>query len=242
MAKNNPTIHVAVAGWTTVALVAYLYNRHRSSSKKVSDPAFVKVTAAGQQHHPSALRNRIPILKALLKLLPDSDTTDGCALEIATGTGALLEVVAPAFPQLSFQPSEYVPAVAAAPSEQWSKHGKIGLRLGLDELANIDEHGCKVFSNCVPAVALDLLKPWPLIVAERPGSFHLILCSNTLHITPWECAIGLFRGSGQLVSRRGGLETGVLATVRYSPPPFTPYRSSPCLLSDRTHTRAAPCV
>ena len=117
------------------------------------DPS--KHVAAGQQHHPSALRNRIPILKALLKLLPEEFS--GQAIEIATGTGALLEVVAPAFPKLTFQPTEYVPAVAARPEEQWSKHGKIGLRQGLDELANIDEHGCMIFSNCLPAKELDLM-------------------------------------------------------------------------------------
>ena len=89
--------------------------------KMAPDPT--KDVAKGQTHHPSALRNRVPILKALLKLLPDSDTWEGDALEVATGTGALLEVLAPAYPKLSWLPSEYVPEVAAAPEEQWSKRG-----------------------------------------------------------------------------------------------------------------------
>ena len=149
------------------------------------------------------MRNRIPILKTVLKLLPDSDTLSGLALEIATGTGALMEVVAPAFPCLTYQPSEYVPEVPAAPEEQWSKHGKIGLRLDLDELANIDEHGCKVFKNCLPAIALDLSKPWPSAVTEK--AFVLLICGNTLHITPWECSQGLLAGAGQALASGGNL-------------------------------------
>ena len=158
----------------------------------------------GQQHHPSALRNRIPILKTMFRLLPDSDSFSGLALEIATGTGALMEVVAPAYPLLAYQPSELVLEVAAAPEEQWSKHGKIGLRHGLDELANIDEHG-KVFKNCMPAIALDLMKPWPSDVTDRNGTFTLVLCTNTLHITPWECSENLLRGAGQALALGGHL-------------------------------------
>ena len=164
----------------------------------VSDPT---AHVAGQQHHPSALRNRIPILKALLAILPDD--IEGDALEIATGTGALLEVVAPGFPKLTFRPSEYVPAAAAAPEEQWSKHGKIGLRAGLDELANIDAHGRAVFSNCLPAIALDLREPWPAAVAD--ASLSLVICANTLHITPWACSEGLFEHAARALKPGGHL-------------------------------------
>jgi len=158
---------------------------------------------ASQRHHPSALRNRIPILKMLLKHIPDSDEFSGLALEIATGTGALMEVTAPAFPCLAYQPSEYVPEETVPPEQQWSKHGKIGLRHGLDELANIDEHGCQVFNNCLPAIALDLLKPWPAAVSEK--QFVLILCSNTLHITPWAATEGLFQGASKVLASGGHL-------------------------------------
>lgn len=116
-----------------------------------------------------------------------------------------MEVVAPAFPQLMFQPSEFVPEVQAAPDEQWSKHGKIGLRLDLDELSNINEHGCKIFKNCLPAVALDLLKPWPINTVDTRGKVVVILCSNTLHITPWECSVGLFQEAGAVLAVGGHL-------------------------------------
>jgi len=173
----------------------------RAIEPPVADPSAHVIT--GQQHHPSALRNRVPILKALLKLLPDSDVFGGNGLEIATGTGALMEVLAPAFPCLAYQPSEFLPDVQASPEEQWSAHGKIGLRQGLDELANIDEHGCKVFKSCLPAVSLDLLKPWPSTVTEKQHA--LIVCANTLHITPWPASEGLLRGAGQNLAPGGHL-------------------------------------
>mmetsp|Transcript_26450 Transcript_26450/g.79331 ORF Transcript_26450/g.79331 Transcript_26450/m.79331 type:complete len:284 (+) Transcript_26450:226-1077(+) len=172
-------------------------------AKMAPDPT--KDVARGQTHHPSALRNRVPILKAMLKLLPDSDSWTGDALEVATGTGALLEVLAPAYPKLSWLPSEYVPEEAAAPDEQWSKHGKIGLREGLDELANIDDK-LSVFKNCRPAAAVDLSLPWWCGVDdERRGSYSLIVCANTLHITPWACAEGLFEGAGEVLGDGGRL-------------------------------------
>ena len=98
---------------------------------------------------------------------------------------------APAFPSLTWQPSEYVPQVPAAAGEQWSKYGKIGVREGLDELANIDAHCCGVFKNVLPAVALDLTDSWdgwPEAVRNAEGDFVLVVCSNTLHITPFECS------------------------------------------------------
>eukprot|EP00931_Biecheleriopsis_adriatica_P091422 TRINITY_DN65309_c0_g1_i1.p1 TRINITY_DN65309_c0_g1~~TRINITY_DN65309_c0_g1_i1.p1 ORF type:complete len:285 (-),score=42.07 TRINITY_DN65309_c0_g1_i1:81-872(-) len=189
-----PRTAVAAAA-AAITVVVYLRRRRRAESG-----------SAPQQHHPSALRNRIPILKELLKIFPSG--LDGLALELASGTGAHVEVFAPAFPQLTFQPSEYVPEVAAAPEEQWSKFGKIGLRLGLDELANIDAHACQVFSNAKPAVAIDLSRPWeewPSAVRESEGAFALILCANTLHVTPWECSVGLLQSAACALAPGGHL-------------------------------------
>ena len=118
-----------------------------------------------------------------------------------------MEVVAPAYPLLSYQPSEYVPEKMAAPEHQWREHGKIGLRAGLDELANIDEHGCKIFPNCLPAVSLDL-RCWPDEAASETcerRSLSLMLVANTLHITPWTCTANLFRGAGQALADGGYL-------------------------------------
>jgi SAM-dependent methyltransferase len=150
------------------------------------------------------MRNRIPILKTLLNLLPESDSYTGTLLEVATGTGALMEVVAPAFPMLTYQPSEYVPTEVAAPEEQWSKHGKIGLREGLDELANIDERG-GLFKNVKKAVALDLTNAeFPTAVIAE-GKIDVVVCCNTLHITPWCCSENLLRNAGMHLKEGGHL-------------------------------------
>jgi hypothetical protein len=115
-----------------------------------------RVAAVGQVHHPSALRNRVPILKTMLSIIPDNTTGKG--IEIASGTGALLELISPGYPSIMWQPTEYVPEEKVDPEEQWSKHGKIGLRQVTDELRNIDYHGSEVFKNCEPAIGLDLMK------------------------------------------------------------------------------------
>jgi len=168
----------------------------------------LSVLSAGalQAHHPSAMRNRIPILKAMLALVPED--TSGPALEIASGTGAHLEVLAPAFPNLTFHPSEYVPEIAAAPGQQWSTYGKIGLRQSLDELQNIDAHGSAIFKNVAPAVALDLTTPyadWPASVRANEGKFKLVVVCNTLHITPWACSVGLLEAASRLLAPGGQL-------------------------------------
>ena len=158
------------------------------------------------EHHPSALRNRIPILKQLMAILPPD--VGGQALEIASGTGAHLEVYAPAFPTLTFHPSEYVPEVAASFEDQWPKYGKIGHRSTADELLTIDAHGSKVFANVRPAVALDLMTPWekwPASIRDTAGQFMLVVCSNTLHISPWECTVGLLEGASRALAPGGRL-------------------------------------
>ena len=107
---GNKAATAAIAGAAAVSIAAYLIARKRRTTSKLpgkteawlSDPS---KHLGGQQHHPSAMRNRIPILKTLLRLLHNGEIS-GPALEIATGTGALMEVVAPAFPNLLYLPSE----------------------------------------------------------------------------------------------------------------------------------------
>ena len=150
-----------------------------------------------QLHHASALRNRVPILKALLKLVPNEDVV-GDACEIGSGTGALLEVLAPGFPSVQWLPTEYVPSEAVSPETQWSTYGKIGRRLG-SELETLDAH-LAPFNNVSPAIAVDLLDDtW----FEAVGSLDLLVCSNTLHVTPWACSEALFEGAGEVL-RPGG--------------------------------------
>lgn len=154
-------------------------------------------------HHPSSLRNRVPILLTLRTLLP-SDAT-GTALEVASGTGSLLEVLAPGFPNVQFQPSEYVPAGSFSADEQWTKHGKIGQRSqSFTELQNIDNNLLPVFNNVKEAKALDLMIPdWPADVVDT--KYDLMICTNTLHITPFACTENLMKNAGRHLSPTGNL-------------------------------------
>ena len=155
-------------------------------------------TELPQLHHASALRNRVPILKALLKLLPNEELI-GDACEVGAGTGALLEVLAPGFPGIQWLPTEYVPSEPVEVENQWAAHGKIGRRLG-SELETLDAH-LQPFANVLPAVAVDLLdENW----FENVGSgLDLLVCCNVLHVSPWACSEALFEGAGEVL-RPGG--------------------------------------
>uniref|UniRef100_A0A7S4PZF2 DUF938 domain-containing protein n=1 Tax=Alexandrium monilatum TaxID=311494 RepID=A0A7S4PZF2_9DINO len=145
-------------------------------------------------HHPSAMRNRGPILEALQELLPDG-TAVGDALEIASGTGAHVEVFGAGLPAITWQPSEYLPGAAA----------------GADRaLAVIDAHGCERLPNVRPAVALDASLPWeqwPAVVQEREGRFVLVFISNVFHISPWAVTLGTVAGAGRALLKGGMLVT-----------------------------------
>eukprot|EP00416_Gambierdiscus_australes_P033563 CAMPEP_0171110986 /NCGR_PEP_ID=MMETSP0766_2-20121228/73253_1 /TAXON_ID=439317 /ORGANISM="Gambierdiscus australes, Strain CAWD 149" /LENGTH=233 /DNA_ID=CAMNT_0011572917 /DNA_START=29 /DNA_END=730 /DNA_ORIENTATION=+ len=140
-------------------------------------------------HHPSALRNRPVILQTLQELLPQGISGD--ALEIASGTGAHVEVFAPGLPEVTWQPSEYVTQ-------------------GSEQLATIDAHGCQRFTNVRRAVALDASAPWeewPQEVRQREGGFRLVFVSNVFHITAWAVTAGILAGSGRALAKGGMLVT-----------------------------------
>ena len=52
-------------------------------------------------------------------------------------------------------------------------------------------------------VALDLREPWPAAVAD--ASLSLVICANTLHITPWACSEGLFEHAARALKPGGHL-------------------------------------
>ena len=149
------------------------------------------------QHHPSALRNRPHILKELKCFLSSDELASGYALEVASGTGAHLEVLAPAFPNMTFQPSEYIADDATADV------GKIGSREGAEELVAINSVG-KQFPNILPAIGLDASLPFSSwSISDRKGTATLVYCSNVFHITDWKVGKGILAGAGQLLKRGG---------------------------------------
>jgi len=151
-------------------------------------------------HHPSALRNRGPILEELRTIVPygppPSDAP--CALEVASGTGAHIEVYAPAFPHLMWQPTEYR-------GDGQSDFGRIGNTV--DPVLNvIDRHGSAQFPNVLPAAHLDASQPfaqWPPFVCANAGRHSLVMCSNVTHISPWTVTLGLVAGAAMALATGG---------------------------------------
>ena len=150
---------------------------------------------ASQRHHPSALRNREPILAELRSLLPPAGdgTADGGApqqqhaLEIASGSGAHVEVFAPAFPSVRWWPTDYV---------------------GDSELKALDEVGRDAHPNVETAACLDAASPWaewPEGVRALEGGFALVYNSNMGHISPWRCTVGMLAGAGRALKPGGRL-------------------------------------
>jgi len=139
-------------------------------------------------HHPSALRNRVPIADEVGKQLLES----GAALEIASGTGAHLELFAERFPNYSWQPTEYL----VSPDLEATDLGRIGTR-SLDILETIDSVGSSQFPNVKPAVGLDVSKTFPDNILSQ--KFDLIVLANVLHISPIECTHGLMVGAGAVL-------------------------------------------
>eukprot|EP00668_Euglena_longa_P033376 GGOE01042935.1.p1 GENE.GGOE01042935.1~~GGOE01042935.1.p1 ORF type:complete len:234 (+),score=39.11 GGOE01042935.1:22-702(+) len=153
---------------------------------------------SNEDHHPSALRNRGPILEALLQVpLPPGAAH---ALEIASGTGAHMETYAPAFPHLTWQPTEYCGYGAA-------DQGRIG-NTAESALVIIDRYCREKHPNVLPALHLNAADPfeqWPEEVQSKAGLHALVMCSNVTHISPWEVTLGLVAGAAQALAPGGSL-------------------------------------
>ena len=126
---------------------------------------------------PSAQRNRGPILEVLRRVLPAS----GCVLEIASGTGEHVVDFARALPNLTWQPSDPDPA-ALESIRAWIAHEKA--------------------TNVLAPRALDVTRVrW----TSSLGRIDAVVCSNMVHIAPWEACLGLFVGCEDLLPPGGPL-------------------------------------
>lgn len=117
-------------------------------------------------------RNKEPILEALLSVLP----AQGLILEIGSCTGQHLVHFAPAFPGLTWQPSdrvEYLEGLTA----------RIAANAG---------------GNILPAVELDVMGSWP------EPHYEAVYSANTAHIMSWEMVAAMFAGVARLL-RPGGV-------------------------------------
>jgi cyclopropane fatty-acyl-phospholipid synthase-like methyltransferase len=123
---------------------------------------------------PSTARNRGPILAVVQRIFP----REGRVLEIASGTGEHAMFVAKAMPDLAWQPSDPDP-VSRASIAAW-----------------IAQEG---LTNVLPPLDIDVRdEDWGVT-----GPFDAVVAINMIHIAPWEAALGLFRGTGRLLSKGG---------------------------------------
>ena len=169
--------------------------------------------AGSAPHHWMAMNNRAPIATHMRALLPpDSPAAQGLALEIGSGTGAQLELLAAGFPGLSWRPSEY--SAGKSVVRGFYEQGPDGPELGhavekVRTLADLDAALSIKFDNVLPAVELDGSTPfesWPSLVTESgAGSYALLFCSNVVHIAPWAVAEGIFAGAGAALRSGGSL-------------------------------------
>lgn len=137
--------------------------------------------------NPSADRNCEPILNCLLAVL-DKNQHGLKLLEIASGNGQHCSHIAPAFPNITFYPSEY----------ESSMFGSI--RAFTESLKNVT----------LP-MAIDIRQPFGkwnwhvtnLSPTNVSGTFDYILNINMIHISAWECTEGLFKNACGLLKTNG---------------------------------------
>jgi hypothetical protein len=134
---------------------------------------------------PATGRNRQSLAAVLEPLLP----SQGLVLEIASGSGEHLcyfeRKFAASHPQLLWQGSDPEPSHRAS-LRAWAEH-----------------QGCERMLEPLNLNVCDA--PWPELGAQPATQPTLILCSNLLHIAPWQACAGLMAHAGRLLPRGGTL-------------------------------------
>lgn len=125
-------------------------------------------------YSPTAARNKGPIGEVLAEYLPQ----DAKILEIASGTGEHAAHMCGVRPDIKWQPTDIDPESRSS-QNAWRK----------------DAPG-----QMYPALSIDTTAPawWGGI--EGVG---VIYCANMIHIAPWEAALGLAKGAGELLPAGG---------------------------------------
>ncbi|KAH8410028.1 hypothetical protein KR009_004267, partial [Drosophila setifemur] len=139
-----------------------------------------------KRSHPSADRNSQPIAEALVAQV-DRERPNLQLLEIASGSGQHAGFLAPLLPNISFQPTEYE-------------------RGHFDSIAAY-AGDCSTKNILAPLHADITRHPRDWEAPPAPDSYDYMFNSNMMHISPWECSIGLFRAAGQLLKKGGRMFT-----------------------------------
>lgn len=140
--------------------------------------------AAKKLIYPAADRNKDPILTVLRKHIhPGSNQS---LLEIASGSGQHVAHFAPHFPHVTFYPSEVEPRLLESISAHANGYSNIKEPLRIDITSDYRTWANGIF---------------------KESSFDYIYNANMVHISPFQCSIGLFYNAGQLLKRNGLLFT-----------------------------------
>eukprot|EP00211_Chloroparvula_japonica_P008742 CAMPEP_0119146970 /NCGR_PEP_ID=MMETSP1310-20130426/39698_1 /TAXON_ID=464262 /ORGANISM="Genus nov. species nov., Strain RCC2339" /LENGTH=184 /DNA_ID=CAMNT_0007138897 /DNA_START=77 /DNA_END=627 /DNA_ORIENTATION=- len=133
---------------------------------------------ADKQHWGAPERNKLAIWGVLEGLL---EGRNGTVLEVASGSGQHAGHFAPLLPDgVVWQPSELDAGALFGSIRAWTKE----------------------YSNVRDPVRLDVLdEDWPVGGAD----VVLVFTANLLHIAPFQCSEGLFRGAGRTLSPGGNL-------------------------------------
>jgi len=130
-----------------------------------------------RQYSPACARNRGPILEVLLQVFPSRCRV----LEIASGTGEHGAFFACEQPGWSWQPSD-ISSGALSSIQSWVDHVSV---------SNVDD-----------PISLDVTElDWPTVNPDA------VFCANMIHISPWECTRGLFRGAARVLQPGSPLVT-----------------------------------
>ena len=123
--------------------------------------------------HPWPERNKEPILEVFRRVLPSS----GTVLEVGSGSGQHAAFFAEQLPTLSWIPSD----------------------IETENLASIREWRDETDrSNLLEPIHLDVLADdWGIDEVE------VVFSANMVHITPWECCLGLLEGARRHVAPGG---------------------------------------
>ncbi|XP_034173225.2 methyltransferase-like 26 [Osmia lignaria lignaria] len=143
-----------------------------------------RIMAAKKLIYPAADRNKEPILSVFRQYIQPG--SDQIFLEIASGSGQHVAHFAPHFPHITFYPSE--------------------CELRLLESIAIYANG---FANIKHPLKIDIttdFHTWSNGIFKK-SSIDYIYNANMMHISPYECSIGLFENAGKLLKDNGFMFT-----------------------------------
>lgn len=135
----------------------------------------------GRKYAPATQRNREPILKVLLEVLPPT----GTILEIASGTGEHAAYFAP-----NLKPRKWIPSDTNSSLRQsiaaWAKHSKS--------------------ENLYQPLDIDASQPiWKVEkeILSEISDISAMVNINMIHISPWSVCLGLIAAAGRILSSGG---------------------------------------